>query len=136
LLYHPNEPETLTISLKDPYNLKQDSLLKLLLCYSVKESVLYERMETSSMKPKQTGKIAKEYGLNRIYAPVLEVSYRPRWPRGSEFSTLELSSLLNSKTREETKRMLGLRQHGREESVGTKPLLDYGKEVADPESSS
>ncbi len=129
LIYHPNEPETLTISIKDPYNLKPDCLLGLLLRHSVKESILYERMETSSMKPKRFGDAAKEYGLNRIYSPILEISYRPRWPRVSEFTTSELMSLLNPQAREKTKKILRRRQHGRGGTLGTKTLSDFGMGV-------
>lgn len=116
LLYHPTEPETLTISLTDPYNLKPNSLLNQLFSYSVRESILYERKETSSMKPKGNRRPQpKEYVLNRIYSPTLEISYRPRWPRGSEFTTAELISLLNPMERDRIKRKIQQKQHGKRE---------------------
>jgi hypothetical protein len=127
LLYHATEPETLTISLADPYSLMSNCPLDLLLSHSIRESILCKKMETSSMKPKQTSKIKpREYMINRIYSPILEISYRPRWPRGSEFTTSELMALLNSKTRGETKKKLQKRQHGKEASaLGITSLLDY-----------
>jgi hypothetical protein len=124
LLHHSSEPETLTISLKDPSNLKGESLLESLLMHSVMESILYEKMLTSSMKPKIAEKISKEYALNRIYAPVLELSYRPRWPRGSEFSVNELSSLLDPEQRDEARRKLQKRQRSKVLG-GTKELLAF-----------
>jgi len=135
LLYHSTEPETLTISLTDPYNLEPDSILNLLLSHSIKESILCQRMETSSMKPKQSNKIkSKEYVMNRIYSPMLEISYRPRWPRGSRFSTSELSSLLDPKTRDKMKGKLQARQHGKKKKAyGVKPLSDYRVLVEDGE---
>jgi hypothetical protein len=128
LLHNSNEPETLTISVKDPEVLEHTNLLLSLLCYSVKESILYERKETSSMKPKHSCSAAKEYGLNRIYAPILEISYRSRWPRVSNFSTSELDSLLNSKTRSKTKGILRRRQHGKQKTSGNRKLQEFDKE--------
>jgi len=127
LLYHATEPETLTIRLTDPYRLKSHDLLNILLSHSIRESILYKRMETSSMKPKQPGDPkSKEYSINRIYSPILEISYRPRWPRGSEFTTSELTSLFNPSIRDKTKRKLWQRQHERYGPMrGIKPLSDY-----------
>lgn len=128
LLYHPTEPETLTISLIDPYNLKSFHLLNSLLSYSIRESILYERKETSSMKPKQsTRSQPKEYVLNRIYSPILEISYRLRWPRGSEFTTSELMDLLTTDKRDETKRKLQRKQRGKigREKETTRSLFEY-----------
>ena len=123
LLYHPTEPETLTIGLTDPYNLKSNRLLNPLLSYSTRESILSGRKETSSMKPKQSSRPqSKEYVLNRIYSPILEISYRPRWPRGSEFTTSELMGLLTPDKRDETKRKLQQKQHGKEERGKGKTL--------------
>ena len=131
LLCHPTEPETLTLRLLDPYNLKSERLLRSLLSFSTKESILYERKETSAMKPKQISKSqAKEYVLNRIYSPVLEISYRPRWPRGSEFTTSELADLLDPHKRNQIKRKLQLKQHGKEDTspYTSIPLFQYGAE--------
>jgi hypothetical protein len=131
LLYHSNEPETLTISVKDPEVIEHSGLLKLLLCHSVKESILYEKKEPSTMKPKHPCSAAKEYSLNRIYAPVLEISYRPRWPRVSNFTTLELKEFLNPKNRTKVKRLLRRRQHGRAKALGTKKLGEFGGDACE-----
>jgi hypothetical protein len=127
LLHHSSEPETLTISIKDPGNLKHESLLENLLMHSVMESILYERMISSSMKPKIAERVSKEYSLNRIYAPILEVSYRPRWPRGGEFSVKELTLLLDPEKRDETRRKLQKRQRSKVLG-GTKELLAFKEE--------
>jgi len=128
LLYHPTEPETLTIRLVDPNNLTSYPLLNTLLSYAVRESILYERKQTSSMKPKQsTEPQPKEYVLNRIYSPILEISYRPRWPRGCEFTTSELMDLLTPSKRDQTKRKLQQRQHSKNgrKKEKTLPLFEY-----------
>ena len=124
LLHHPTEPETLTIRILDPLNLHFSEILNNLLSYGVKESILYKREETSSMKPKQSNRPQpKEYVLNRIYSPTLEISYRPRWPRGSEFTVSELNFLLNPTQREEIKRKLQQKHKSMSSS-----LFDYWEE--------
>lgn len=128
LIHHPTEPETLTIRILDPLNLNSSGALSNLLSHGVKESIMYERKETSSMKPKQsTRPQPKEYVLNRIYSPTLEISYRPRWPRGSEFTVSELISLLDPTKRENTKRKLQQKQHDNEKTDKEKmqSLLEY-----------
>jgi len=118
LLHHSTEPETLTIRINDPINFRFNGLLNKLFSHSIRESFLCERKESSAMKPKHKGKSqAKEYVINRIYTPTLEISYRPRWPRGSEFTTKELSSLLDYKFREKTKARLQKKQHGKKRKV-------------------
>jgi len=124
LLFNLTNPETITIRIKDPYNLKPNTILNKLLSHSVKESILYERKETSSMKPKATTiSRAKEFVLNRIYSPVLEISYSPRWPRASEFTTSELMKLLDPAQRNKIKRILQRRQHKAVEKI--KPLSEF-----------
>lgn len=126
LLYHQTEPETLTIGLLDPYNLDSYYHLKQILAYSVRESILYERMESSSMKPKKLNNAqSKEYLLNRIYSPILEISYRSRWPRSCGFTTTELSLLLDYHEREKIKKQLLKKQHGKNRSLDTKLLSSF-----------
>ena len=112
LLFHSSEPETLSISIKDPQNLNKDErrLLNNFLSHSVRESILYKREKTSSYRPKQTTSIRSEdYVLNRIYTPALEISYRTRWGR-CYFTVKELSDLLNPDNRAEIKKNLQQRQ--------------------------
>lgn len=116
LLFHSSEPETLSISIKDPQNLTKDEyrLLKNFLSHSVRESILYKREETSSYRPKQTTMIrTKDYVLNRIYTPALEISYRTRWGR-CHFTIKELSDLLNPDNRTKAKKELQQKQRADE----------------------
>jgi hypothetical protein len=114
LLFHPSEPETLSISLSDPHHLNSSIFIKNLLCHSVRESILYKKEETSSYRPKQTtGVRTKDYVLNRVYTPALELSHRARWGR-CKFSVNELDELLNPKMREKTKKMIQQRQRVKE----------------------
>jgi len=125
LLFHSSEPETLSISVRDPHNLdkKEFSLLKDLFKHGAKESIFYKREETSSYRPKQSAGIrTKDYVLNRVYTPALEISHRARWGR-CKFSVEELSELITSKTREKIKRTLQQRQRKEEEQEKT-PLFD------------
>lgn len=112
LLFHSSEPETLSISIKDPQILNKDKFLLLnnFLNHSVRESILYKREETSSYRPKQTTSIrTKDYILNRIYTPALEISYRTRWGR-CYFTVKELSDLLDPDNRGKIKKDLQQRQ--------------------------
>ena len=66
--------------------------------------------------------------INRVYSPILEISYRPRWPRGSNFTTSELLSLIDPEKRNEVKRNLMQRQRSKSElRIKLKPLPDYYK---------
>lgn len=114
LLFHPSEPETLSISLSDPHNLNGSVFIKNLLCHGVRESILYMREETSSSRPKQTtGVRTRDYVLNRVYTPALELSHRARWGR-CKFLVNELDELLDPKMREKTKKVMQQRQRVKE----------------------
>lgn len=105
LLFHPTEPECLSITLIDPANLNKDPnfLLNNILNFSERESLLYKRKETSAYRPKQSSKMrGREYILNRIYAPILGLSHRARWGR-NKFTTEELAGLLDERKREKIK---------------------------------
>ncbi|MBI4689271.1 MAG: hypothetical protein HY754_03240 [Nitrospirae bacterium] len=122
LLFHSSEPETLSISVKDPHNLahKEWHLINNFFTHGVRESILYERKETSSYRPKQTTGIrTKDYVLNRVYTPALEISHRARWGR-CRFSVKELSYLITADKREAVKKNLQERQRLTEKN----PLFD------------
>jgi hypothetical protein len=106
LLFHPTEPECLSIALIDPTNLEKrgNHMLNDILSYAERESILYQRKETSSYRPKQPYRPrSREYMLNRIYAPVLGLSYRARWGRNA-FTTMELNALLDDQKRLKAKK--------------------------------
>lgn len=108
LLFHPTEPECLSITLIDPTNLSKPSnaLLDNILSFCERESLLYKRKETSAYRPKHSGRIrGREYVLNRIYAPILGLSHRARWGR-NRFTTTELKGLLDERKREKGKKKL------------------------------
>lgn len=110
LLYHSSEPEILNISLSDPQQLSSKKTLNNFFKHAVKESVLYKKEETSSYRPKKSTSIRpKEFVLNRVYTPALEISHRARWGR-CHFSTKEVCDLLSPDNREDTKKRLQLRQ--------------------------
>ncbi|MFX1538409.1 MAG: hypothetical protein ACFFDI_29815, partial [Promethearchaeota archaeon] len=114
LLNHLTEPETITISIQHPLNLRARvcSALKQILNDGTKESVFYERKQ--SMKPKTPlASQTKEYVLNRVYAPVLGSSYRPRWPRAVSLTTNDLLGLLDENKRPQTKQKLLKQQHSK-----------------------
>lgn len=114
LLFHPSEPETLSINLSDPHSLNSSLSIKNLLCHGVRESILYMREETSASRPKHaTGIRTKDYVLNRVYTPALELSHRARWGR-CKFSVSELDELLDPKMRERTKKVIQQRQRVKE----------------------
>jgi hypothetical protein len=124
LLSHPTEPECLSIALTDPTNLNKTSntLLADILSYSERESILFQRKETSSYRPKQPYRArSREYMLNRIYAPILGLSYRARWGRNA-FTTTELNQLLDERKRDRTKRLL--QKQARVETGEEKITLD------------
>ena len=116
LLNHPTEPEALTVSLIDPFSLEKFSTLDRLLLHSIRESILYARKETSAMKPSISSQPRfKEFILNRIYAPVLGLSYRTRWTRSCFFTAKELNDLLDPLSRKPTKNKLMKMQKGKSE---------------------
>ncbi len=118
LLFHSSEPETLSISLNDPHNMSNSLSTRNLLCHGVRESIFYMREETSSYRPKQTtGVRTKDYVLNRVYTPALELSHRARWGR-CKFSVKELDELLDPKMREQTKKTLQQKQRVKEKKGG------------------
>lgn len=104
LLHHATEPESLCFTIQDPINLNKKVNQKIynMLCYAVRESILYCREQSSTIIAKNIGEMKpKEYILNRIYSPILRISYRTRWSR-NHLSVKELKNLLNEKNRQKT----------------------------------
>lgn len=100
LLNHPTEPETLTISLTDPLNLRlpENRETEEIFSKGTKESVFYER--PLSVTPKDpTSPKTQEYILNRVYSPALKISYRARWPRTCDLAVSQIQELLDEKLR-------------------------------------
>lgn len=125
LLLNPTASECLSITLVDAASLDKTeySLLRNILSYSERESLLYKRKESSSDRPKKSGSIkGREYLLNRIHAPILGLSHRARWARHT-FVASELNDLLSENHRERAKKKLLRRARGKHADEST--LLGY-----------
>lgn len=104
LLYHATEPESICFTIQDPINLNKNINQEInnILCYAVRESILYCREQSSTITTKTIGEMKpKEYILNRIYSPILRISYRTQWSR-NHLSVKELKNLLKDKNRQKT----------------------------------
>jgi len=101
LLNKPTAPECLSITLIDSASLDKPkySLLREILEYSERESLLYKRKESSAREK------GREFMLNRIHAPILGLTHRARWARHA-FAANELNDLLSERLRGRTKRKL------------------------------
>jgi hypothetical protein len=117
LLRHLSEPEAAILSIYNSQNLrglmvrikeeKQEKqyTLKKILDVALLHSVLQEYGKRGGRR----GKLAtigqpNDYILNRIFAPVLQISPRPRWP--TVFYPEDIQGLLDATKRAETKREL------------------------------
>ena len=123
LLRHLSEPEAARIAISDPQFLTQEpqTFVGRLLDTAEKESVFQLEGPRGGFRPKHPSDVQpKEYVLNRIYAPVLEISVRPRWR--TRISVAALSGLLSPQTRGQTKsslmrRLVGSPQEDKQASL-------------------
>ena len=107
LVNHLSEPEAARIRIIDPNRLYTEDFKETREIIDLAEmhSVLQSREGRGGMRPKHATDIQPvEYLLNRIYAPVLQFSPRPRW--GTEFTCQDIKSLLDSNERKKTKSKL------------------------------
>ena len=107
LIYHLSEPEAARIRIVDPHQLFSVNFEETRKFIDLAEmhSVLQGRGGRGGMRPKHATDVQpEEYLLNRIYAPVLQFSPRPRWPTG--FTCQEVKSLLDSNSRQKMKSKL------------------------------
>lgn len=126
LLNHPTEPESLAITIIDPINISRYNELDQILSYCERESIFYKRKETSAYKPKQSGEPrVREYILNRIYAPIMGLSYSSRWGR-NKITTNELAELLDENKRKQTLRNLKMKI--KKENIEDITLFNFGGE--------
>jgi hypothetical protein len=119
LLNKPTAPECLSITLIDSASLDKPkySLLREILEYSERESLLYKRKESSARDK------GREFMLNRIHAPILGLTHRARWVSHA-FAANELNDLLSESLRERTKRKLIRRARNRQEGESS-PLTGF-----------
>lgn len=104
LLYHLSEPEAARIRIVDPQQLFNENFeeIRKIIDLALMHSVLQRRSGRGGMRPKHATDVQpEEYVLNRIYAPVLQYSSRPRW--STDFTCNEILSLLDSDKRQVAK---------------------------------
>ena len=107
LLNHLSEPEAARLTLSDPHILDSAAManVKTILDTAVMHSVLQTRGGIGGNRPKHTTDVQpQEYLINRIYAPELKYSPRPRWR--TEFQTKDVGGLLDPNSRREVKSRL------------------------------
>ncbi|MEA1945284.1 MAG: toll/interleukin-1 receptor domain-containing protein [Euryarchaeota archaeon] len=107
LLHHLSEPEAARIRIVDPHQLFTPDFEETgkFLGLAEMHSVLQGRSGRGGMRPKHATDVQpKEYVLNRIYAPVLQFSPRPRW--STKFTCQDIKSLFDPDKRQETKSQL------------------------------
>jgi hypothetical protein len=107
LLNHLSEPEAARLTISDPHILNSDAMadVKTILDTAVMHSVLQTRGGIGGIRPKHTTDVQpKEYLLNRIYAPELKYSPRPRWR--TELRAKDVGDLLDPNSRREVKSRL------------------------------
>ena len=113
LLNHLSEPEAARIAISDPQKLDDVTMkdVRAVLDVSVMHSVFQVRRGVGGIRPKHATDVQpKEYLINRIYAPELKYSPRPRWR--TEFETRDVRGLLDPATRKEIKTKLIRRVSG------------------------
>lgn len=125
LLRHLSEPEATRLAIADPQFLIQEpeGFAQRILDTAEKESVFQVEGARGGFRPKHISDVQpREYVLNRIYAPVLEISVRPRWRTRISFA--DLSGLLSPQTRGQIKsrlmrKLVGLPSKNKQASMFT-----------------
>lgn len=97
LLNDNNEPETIRIMTQEPRSSWSEKL-KQVYQIGIRESIFQNIEEHDAMRPKQQNYARPtEFIINRIFTPVLEISFRARWR--TSFSSKDLEDLLNGSKR-------------------------------------
>lgn len=113
LLNHLSEPEAARVSIADPQALEQPAMsgVKQLLDIAEMHSVFQVPGGLGGIRPKHATEVQpREYVPNRIYAPVLQFSPRPRWR--TSFNCRDITGLLDPVQRKEVKARLMQRLTG------------------------
>jgi Cdc6-like AAA superfamily ATPase len=132
LYKHLSEPEAARVTISDALQLESsmvtikdkkgeiDISLKQILNVAVEHSVFHEYESRGGRRPKHPyDEPPYDYIINRVFAPVLGCSPRPRW--STEFKSVEIQGLLDSGRREQTKQQLIQKVSKESESL---PLFD------------
>jgi hypothetical protein len=106
LLHHSSEPEAGRVSVVNPEQLQTDGFdeLAMLLRVAEREGILQTFGSRLGMRPKHGEPQPLEFGIARIYSPILQFSPRFRWR--TPFLCSELRGLLDPQTRSATKSKL------------------------------
>jgi hypothetical protein len=102
LLYHDSEPEAAIIQIQNPESLSlpKHNELRTLINIAIQEGVLQQKEGRGGMRAKhRTDAQSSDYHLSRIYAPVLQYSYRMRWR--TKVTVDELQRLIEPQWRRE-----------------------------------
>jgi hypothetical protein len=125
LLFHGSEPEASRLMIKDPGTLDGDPYVRLaaILDDAVRWSVLHAVGEVRAYFPKHKTEVrSDDYLLNRVLAPILRISPRPRWR--CPFTVPELAALADQTTRSETRNALRLKHKGETSEAQLPSLFD------------
>ena len=129
---HPSEPEAAKVVVADPEKLGQEDFSKLqkVLEDAVRWSVLHFRTRAGSYLPKHISDAQpRELLFNRMYAPALKISHRPRWR--TKFAVQDLAHLVDEEMRGDKKRELVRRHSGRKDDELQQDLFEGEQETAE-----
>jgi hypothetical protein len=139
LMKHLSEPEAARLTIHDPQKLKElkvtirhetkprEYTVKRVMDIAVMHSIFQEYGKRGGRRGKQVyAGQAYDYVLNRIFAPALQISPRPRW--STSLSSKDIQELLIPEARTKTKRKL-INKVTKE--VEGKTLFDFMEEDVD-----
>jgi len=117
LLEHLSEPEAARLSVSDPFKMEEIKVsvpyknkenewsVKKILDVAIMHSVLHESSSRGGRRPRRfAAEQPNDYILNRIFAPTLGFSLRPRWQ--TEFTSKEIQGLLDYETHKDVRKIL------------------------------
>ena len=120
---HPSEPEAARLVITDPGSLENSVFgdVAHVLCDTVRWSVIHDVGPASAYFPKHRADVrSADYLLNRILAPTLRLSPRPRWR--TSLRVADLAGLLSDQTRSQKRRAL-VEKHSRSRREESGPTL-------------
>lgn len=113
LMHHGSEPEAARLIVRDPGTLDGDEFKRLaaVLDDAVRWSVFHAVGQASAYFPKHKTEVrSDDYLLNRVLAPILRISPRPRW--SCRFAAKELAALAEQDTRSASRNSLRQKHRG------------------------
>ncbi len=119
LLHHSSAPEAARVTIADPEKLddEESEVLQSLIEEGVRWTVLHSPGPVGSYLPKHLTDVrSSEFYLNRIFAPALRISHKPRWR--TTFTTHQLRALVADDTRKSTLSRLVRKHRSTDEDEG------------------